>query len=189
MCVYWISIGPSRFKVNSLLNFGGNCIYRNENQSINYKNICSKYAKKLIKSVMTDLPLLFIAHAIFFEVAIYTHYRQNIEITPLAINLPFLEKNSDLELFVNMIFQSIMGTYSAIGCFGLEIGECIMNNAIIAIPDVIRFNLSELDDECEANGMNLKSILQLRNTFRQIQDYQRYVVYREKLFKFMDFSM
>lgn len=169
MCAYWISVGPPRFKVNSLLNFGGNCIYRNENQSIKYKNICSKLARKLTTSIFIDLLLIFVAHVIFFDVAIYTHHRQ----TPFAINLPFLEKNSDLELCVNMIFQTIMATYAAIGCFGLEIGEGLVNNTIVAIPDVIRYNLSELNDECEANGMNTKSIHRLRNTFRQIQDYQR----------------
>lgn len=126
---------------------------------------------------------MFVAHVIFFDVAIYAHSNNNTPITPLAINLPFLEKNSDFELLINMIFQLIMGIYAAIGCFGLEIGECLMNNTIIAIPDVIQYNLSELNDEYEANGMNLKSILQLRNTFRQIQDYQRYGLVSIKIFK------
>ena len=174
MCVYWISIGSSRFKVNSLLNFGGSFIYQNENQSIKYRLICMKHAKKLIKSIVTDLPLMFTAHAIIFDVAIYAHYSQHIPINPFAINLPFFEKNSNVELFINMVFQSIMGAYAAIGCFGVEIGECLMNNTIIAIPDVIGFNLFNINDELKTNGMNFKSILQLRNTFRQIQDYQQY---------------
>lgn len=172
---YWILIGPTRFKFNSLVNFGGNYIYRNENQSIKLQIICAKYVKKLTKNIMTALPLIIITHAMILEVAIYAHYWQNIPITPLAINLPFLEKDSNSELLVNMTFQLTMGIYAVIGCLSLETADCLMNNAIIAIPDVIRVNLSEFNDEFETNGLNLKSILQLRNTFCQIKDYERYV--------------
>lgn len=175
MCAYRIVVGPSRFKFNSLLNFGGNYIYRNENQSIKFQMICEKYAKRLTKSILMGVPSMVMCNWIILVVAMYTHFRHNISITPLAINLPFFEKDSDVELLVNMIFQLTMGLYAVIGCLGLEIGECLLNNTIIAIPHVIRFNLSEFSDEFEANGMNLKSILQLRNTFHQIQDYQRYV--------------
>lgn len=176
MCGYWTVIGPSRFKFNSLVNFGGNYIYQNENQSMKFRQICAKHAKKLTKSVMTGLPLMFLTHVMILVVAAYAHYWQNISITPLAINLPFFDpKDSNCELVVNMIFQLTMGIHAIIGCLGLEIGECLFNNTIIAIPDVIQLNLSQFNDEYEANGMNLKSILQLRNTFCQIQDYQQYV--------------
>lgn len=173
MCAYWIVVGPTRFKFNSLLNFGGKYIYQNENQSIKFQIICSKYANKLTKSIMTGVPLMLITHAIILVVAMYEHYWQNVSITPLSINLPFFEKDSDLELFFNMLFQLTMGIYAVLGSLGLEVGECLMNNTIITIPHVIRFNLSEFYDEYEANGMNLKSVAQLRNTFHQIQDYKR----------------
>lgn len=155
------------------MNFGGNYIYRNETQSTKFQNICAKCAKKLTKSILIGLPLMFITHAMILAVAAYAHYWQHIAITPLAIDLPFLEKDTNLELIVNMIFQLIMGFYAVMGCLSLEIGECLMNNTIVAMPDVIRFNLNEFNDEYETKGMNLTSILQLRNIFCQIQDFQR----------------
>lgn len=179
ICGYWIVIGPSRFKFNSLLNFGGNYIYQNENQSIKFQQICAKHAKKLTESATTGLPIMLLTHVMILVVAAYAYYWQKILITPLALNLPFFQKDSKLEVVVNMVFQLTMGLHAVIGCLGLEIGECLFNNTIIAIPDVIQFNLSRINDECEANGMNLESILQLRNTFHQIQDYQRYVVLHE----------
>lgn len=175
ICGYWLVVGPSRFKFNSLLNFGGNYIYRNENQSITFQNICAKHVKKLITSTMAGLPLMLLTHVMILAISAYARCRQNTASTPLGINLPFFQKDSNLELVVNMIFQLTMGIHAVIGCLGLEIGECLFNNTIKAIPDVIRFNLAQLNDEYEANGMNLKSIFQLRNTFQLIQDYQRYV--------------
>lgn len=158
------------------MNFGGNYIYRNENRSAKFQQICDKHAKQLTKSVMTGLPLMYLTHAMILVAVAYAYYWQNINITPLAINLPlFSQKDSNVELVVNMIFQLTMGVHAVIGCLGLEIGECLFNNTIRVIPDVIQLNLSQFNDEYEANGMNLKSILQLRNTFHQIQDYQRYV--------------
>lgn len=126
MCGYWIVIGPLRFKFNSLLNFGGNYIYLNENQSQKFKQICAKHAKQLTKSVMTGLPLMSLTHVMILAVAAYAYYWQNISITPLAINLPFFQKDSNVELIVNMIFQLIMGVHAVIGCLGLEVKKIII---------------------------------------------------------------
>lgn len=138
-----------------------------------YKIICVKHIDKLIKSIMADVPIMFVAQSIVFNEPLYAHSSDDSPTTPFAVNLPFFVKNSTPEYAVNMILQSIWGVYAVVGLSSVEIGECLMHNTISAIPDVIRYSLIEFHDEFKVNGMTLKSIARLRNAFLQIQDYKR----------------
>lgn len=158
--------------MHSTLNFGGNLIYRNDKKSIKYKIICVKHIDKLIKSVIADVPIMFAAQSIVFNEPLYAHSNDT-PLTPFAVNLPFFMKDSSSEYAVNMIIQSIWGAYAVMGLSSVEIGECLMNNTISAIPDVIRCSLIEFHDEFKVNGMTSNSVARLRNTFLQIQDYKR----------------
>lgn len=135
--------------------------------------ICVKHVNKLVRSVIVDLPVMFLAQSIVFNEPLYAHHVQHSPITPFAINLPFFMKNSSAEYVVNMMIQSIWGVYAVVGLSSVEVGECLINNTIAAIPDVIRCSLIDFHDESKANAMNRKSVGQLRNTFLQIQDYKR----------------
>lgn len=135
--------------------------------------ICVKHINKLVDSIIADLPIMSLAQSIVFNEPLYSHHVQHLPITPFAINLPFFVKESSAEYAVNMIIQLVWGAYAVIGLSSVEIGECIINNAIAAIPDVIRCSLSEFQDEFKANGMTSKSVTRLRNTCLQIQDYKR----------------
>lgn len=174
MCAYWVTVGPPRFKVNSTLNFGGKFIYHNaDKKSMKYEKICVKHINKLVESVIADLPVMFLAQSIVFNEPVYVHHVQHLPITPFAVNLPFFVKESSAEYAVNMIIQTIWGAYAMIGLSSVEVGECLINNTIAAIPDVIKCSLIEFCDEFKSNGINIKSIARLRNTFLQIQDYKR----------------
>lgn len=134
--------------------------------------ICVKHVNKLIKSVIADVPLMFLAQSIVFNEPLYAHHVHQSSITPFAINLPFFVKDSKAEYAISMIIQTIWGSYAVIGLSSVEVGECLINNTVAAIPDVIRYSLIEFRDEFKTNGMNVKSIDRLRSTFLQIDVYK-----------------
>lgn len=134
---------------------------------------CVKHVNKLVKSVVFDLPLMFLAQSIVFNEPLYMHHVQHSSITPFAINLPFFTKNSSAEYVFSMLIQSVWGAYAAVGLSSVEVGECLIINTVAAIPDVVRCSLIEFHDEFKDNAMNVKAVDQLRNTFLQIQDYKR----------------
>lgn len=171
--MYWKSIGPQRFKLNRVGYFGGDCIYKAESESQQYNIICVKYMGRLTRNVWIVSSLALISHVIIVVGPVYAYFYQNIRVTPLATNLPFFEKDSDLEFTVNMILQSIMAFYAMAGCIAIEMGICLINNAISATPDVIRFNLVEFEREFNTNGISLEATARLRNVFIQIQDFIR----------------
>lgn len=175
MFVYWEAVGPHRFKFNAIAKFCGNYFYKTENETLNYERLRVKHVEKLLKIVIVVLFLMLVAYGIVFLVPIYESYHQHsYSITPLAINLPFFEKDSHHEFVVNMMLQLTMASYSLCGNFVIEVASCTINNAIILVPDLIQFNLMEIQDEWEANGITSKSMAQLRNTIVQLQDYHRF---------------
>lgn len=174
--MYWKIIGPCRFKIHNLIIFGGRHIYNNCSNSIKYKVLCVKHINKLIKTVVISLILVLIAHAMILIGPLYAYFFQNLHITPFATNLPFFENDSDLEFTVNMILQSIMGAYELLGSISMNIAICLINNVVVAVPDLIRLNLDEFYEDFKDTGINPKSIARFRNTFLQIRDYKKYDV-------------
>lgn len=174
--MYWKAVGPHRFKFRYLGGFGGTYIYSNHHNSIFYKILCVKHIHKLCKNMCTVLTLMLMAHAIITVGPIYSFFFQHILITPMATNLPFFEKDSELEFVVNILIQAIMSIYLIAGTIVIEIGTCFINNVITATPDVIRFHLMEFEHEFKNYGMCIKSIARLRNVFIQVQDFDRLVI-------------
>lgn len=174
MLIYWEAIGPHRFKYHAISTFCGNYFYKSDTESMRYKHLRAKHIEKLLQIVFVILSLMILAYGIAFIIPIEESFRLHNHMTPLAINLPFFEKDSFKEYITNMILQLTMAAYSLFGTIAVEIGTCTINSAIILVPDIIRFNLLEFKDEWKAKGITSNSIAQLRNTFVQLQDYNKY---------------
>lgn len=173
MLIYWEAIGPHRFKYNAISTFCGTYFYKSATDSMRYKSLRTKHIEKLLQIVFVILSLMIIAYGIAFIIPIYESILEHNRMTPLAINLPFFEKDSYKEYVTNMCIQLTMAAYSLFGTIAVEIGTCTINNAITLVPDLIRFNLLELQDEWHTNGVTTKLMAQLRNTLVQLQDYHR----------------
>lgn len=152
--------------------FAGKCIYK-DTSSKKYEVICAKHVDDFLRMVIIIFSLIWIAHTLAVFGPFYAYFFQNIRITPLATNLPFFEKDSNLEFTIGMMLQGVMAFYSMAGNLSIEMGSCAIINTIRMIPDLIRFNLLEFDEELNANGLCLKSSARLRNVFVQIQDFNR----------------
>lgn len=168
--MYWKAVGPHRFKQNNVVLFGGKYIYNNGIESKKYQFICEKLIDKLLKNMWMIISLIVLSHAIIVVGPLYAYLFENIRITPFGTNLPFFEKDSNAEITVNMILQTILTFYALIGCIAIEIGLCLVNNTIDAIPEILRFNLTEFSEDLKAKGKRFESIARLRNVFIQIQE-------------------
>lgn len=172
--MYWESVGPRRFKLHTLGCFSSTYFYRSTNNATNYQILLNKHIHLFIRSLWISLPVIHLAHAIIFFIPLGIFLLQHIPITPLALHLPFFEKDSETEFIVNMIVQTVLVTYAYVGSMAIEISSCFINHAITVIPDLIQYNLDEFHAEFAfASQMNVKSILLLRNSFQQIQDFNR----------------
>lgn len=172
--MYWESVGPRRFKLHTLGGFSGVYFYRSINNATSYQILRNKHIHQFIRSLLISLPVIHLAHSIIFLIPVGVFLFQHIPITPLALHLPFFEKDSETEFIVNMIVQTILVLYAYIGSMIIEVSSCFINHAITLIPDLIQYNLDEFHVEFTcAHRMNVKSILLLRNTFQQIQDFNR----------------
>lgn len=177
MLVYWKLVGPDRFKFRALAFFCGTFFYKAGNKSMQHRNLCVEHIEQFVKIVVLVMTLMILAYAIVFAVPMYDSHHQHNRMTPLATNLPFFEKDSLTEYYVNWTIQLIMATYSLGGTFVIEIAACAINHAILLVPDLMQFNLFEFQNEWNSNGVNTKSLTQLRNSFIQLQDYNRFDVH------------
>lgn len=173
--MYWNAVGPRRLNFNKIMTFASKYLYTNES-STKYQEVCEKHVNAFYKTVAAIYVQLSLAHILAVMGPFYAFFFQSIRITPLATNLPFFEKASELEFAINMTLQGAMAFYSMAGNLALEMGSSAINNTISMIPDVIRFDLTEFQHEFKSNGLSLASIMQLRNVYMKIQDFNRYII-------------
>lgn len=177
MLVYFQAIGPNRFKFHALISFCGKHFYKTSADSVRYKHLRRQHIDELPKLIFLILSLMTFAYSIVSGIPLYENLHGNIHVTPLGINLPFFEKDSPKEYSINIILQVIMCFYSLIGSFMIDVAACCINHAILLVPDLIRFNLLEFQDELKANGITAKARAQLRNTLVQLQDYNQFSIF------------
>lgn len=173
--MYWKTVGPHRFKLNNLLNFGGKFIYLDNKNLTKYNQICEKNLRKMVKLVITVVAMIVISHALAIIGPIHAFISQNNRVTLMGTELPFFEKDSDLGFMINLCQQTIIGIYAILGNICVEMGPCIINNVVAIIPDLIQLNLNDLSNELETNGMCLSSKIRLRNVLIQVQDFDGYI--------------
>lgn len=173
MLMYFESIGSRRFKYHAIINFCATYFYKTDTKSSRYKSLRAKHIDNLLEVVVSVFVLLLLGYGILLMGPIFESIYHHTRSTPLATNLPFFEKNSHREFIVNMVLQSILIFVSTCGNFASQMAACMVNHAIMVVPDLIQFNLLEFQDELIANGMNAMSRARLLNTFIQQQDYNR----------------
>lgn len=171
--MYWKAIGPHRFKLNNLINFGGKYIYSDGEQSMEYIAVCDRSTRKLINNVSIVVALIIISHLLFVAGPFYAYFSQDIRITPMATELPFLEKGSTHSFFMNLLQQFIVAMFTLSGNIAIEIMHAQINDTITITPQLIHLDLRQLENELHRSGMCLKVKARLRNVLIKVQDFDR----------------
>ena len=169
--MYWKTVGSHRFKLNNIITFSGKYIYTDDNASVQRNLVNNKHVDHLLKSFGIICTSLLMSYQTIIIGPVYAYYHDDLRINALGTHLPFFELNSDADFNVNMMIDGIIGVYTMLGGYAMELMAALVNNTISAMPDLIDLNLTEFFDEFKANGLNPKSIAKFRNTFLQIQDF------------------
>lgn len=169
--VYWKTIGPNRFKLNNVLNFGGRYIYTDDMQPSKYKTLCDKMVEQLLQSTFTIAAMIIIPHLLVGLVPFYLATFQNIRVSVMGIELPFFEPSSGIGYNENLSVQSAFGIVSIGVLLAIGIMVTLMFNNVIAIPELIHLELNNLENELNLNGMTLNAIIRLRNVLMKVQNF------------------
>lgn len=171
MVLYWKAIGPNRYKVNSLINFGGRYIYLDDENSSKYSLVQKENVKRLERTSVILLVLITSAYFLYGLVPLYAFCFQNIRATPIATRLPYFDPQSNVGFAMNLLQQGIMVTYGMVGNFCIQTGVVLLINAIMAVPELLRVDLNELAKEVQLHGMSSRARNQLRHILMKIQDF------------------
>lgn len=169
------TLGPRRYQINNLLNFAGKYYYVDDDHTTKYNVVRKHLVDRLIRNTIIVIPLIFVAFAMFGITAVYMLLIERVRITFLGIELPFFERDSDIGFIVNTCMQTMIAALGMAACTAVEIGACLVNNAIYSVPPLMRVEIDELDSEIHLYGMTLLAKAHLRNIFMKVQDYEMYL--------------
>lgn len=168
------TLGPSKYKINSLLNFGGRYIYSDNNQTPRLRVVQEKMINKLIQHVVIVMLMILSAFGMVVTIVAYSILFEGARVTLLGTELPFVDKDSDTGFWTNIFVQCLTGLVAVIACLAIEVGAVLIINALEAIPDLVHVDLKDLETELNLKGFTLEAKARLRNVFMKVQDYEKY---------------
>lgn len=116
--------------------------------------------------------MLLLGFGMFVANVFYLIIFEGARVTIMGTELPFVDKDSDIGFWINILFQVLIGIVGVIACILVEIGAALVVKTVEAIPHLIRVDLEELATDLALNGSTLAAKARLRNVFMKIQDYQ-----------------
>lgn len=134
-----------------------------------------KMINKLIGNIVITMSMILVAYIIGGTYLVYMIIVKGSRVTFLAMELPFVDSNSEFGFWLNISIQSVYAFVGIVGCWTIEISAAIISNSALAIPHLIRVDSEELDRELDLNGVTLAARARLRNVFMKIQDYEKYI--------------
>lgn len=171
--IYFKAIGKDCFKVNNVVNFGGKYIYKDDKKTSKYNTLCEKMVGALIKNVFATLTAITISYCTFGASPLYVIIFEGAHVTFLSTELPFVDINTNIGYAINMIEQFILTFGAVVSNTTIEIGACLVNNTVTAVPELFHFESDELETELRSNGMSLNAKLRVRNMLVLIQDFNQ----------------
>lgn len=171
LALYVKLIGPGRFMVNNVLNFGGRYVYVDDERPPDYNKLCDKLVGKLLKDIVTVVVLIVISYCVMGIWPLYCIYFKHQHVTILNTELPFMDFNSSAGYAVNLFMQLFISTVSFFSNVCIEFGACLTYNVVDAIPKVVHYEIQELETEMNLKGKDVNAKLRLRNILMILQDY------------------
>lgn len=166
-----IGSGNARYVFNNAVSFGGKYIYIGKTESPKYNTLCTNMIEKLVQDVALKTGSLIAAFVIFGSSPLYEIVVHHSRATFLCMELPFLDKDSDVVYALNLTIQICMAMVGMIGMVCIEIGACLTMNSGIAITEIIKLDADELETEINLNGMSSNVELRLRYIVMKVLDY------------------
>lgn len=167
------TLGPDKYKINRILNFGGRYIYMDDDQTPQLRLVREKMINRLLRHIVIVALMILSAFGMVVVIVSYLILFQGARVTLLGTELPFVDKDSEYGFWLNIVYQSLSGAVAVVACLAIEFGAALVVNALIAIPHLIHVDFQELETEMNLNGFTLAAKARLRNAFMKIQDYEK----------------
>lgn len=149
MCTHTIQ----RYRLHSLIDFGGRYIYRNHQDDIDYQRICSRHMDKSMKYFLTKMMMMTFGFTAAVIGPTYSFIFNGIRTTTLDAAVPFTEEKSLVEFSVNSMIQLSNATHGALIYLGMEATMKLFSNIITISPRLIEYKLRKLISDYAENRM------------------------------------
>lgn len=168
--IYWKCIGPDRFRLNSLTTLIGLIVQEDKQPSL-FNTLCENVIEMFLKLSIIGAFLVIISHTLFAAIPLYFIVFKQTRITPMCLEMPFLERDSEVGFLVNLCVQGVLGLVSMLALVAIEIPMCSVFTLLVAVPKFIRLEVKDMERDCYINGNNSSARVRLRNIVMKIQDF------------------
>lgn len=157
--------------MNRVINFGGKYIFTDDKAPSKYNTLCEKMIQKLVQNVVVTVILIILSYLLFGASSLYVIIFRHNRVTLIGTEIPFLPSDTDFGYAMNMIQQLILTWVSLTANITIEIGDCLTQNTVEVIPEIIHLESEELAKEMRLNGMSWRTKAQLRGILLRVQDF------------------
>lgn len=143
----------ARYKLQNLIDFGGQYIYRDSREKNEYNRICSTHMDKTMKEFIVKIVIIctsFAAAAIGPLNALFVH---GIYTTAIEARIPFTEPKSNVEFAGNFSLQMILSIHGFIAYIGLECLLSILENAVTITPRLVESDIMHTIQQYERKSI------------------------------------
>lgn len=169
--VYYRSVGPDRFKTNNIVTYTGKHFYKDDKEPSKYNEHCEEMVAALVKSIIIIVPAIIISYTAIGVGVFYALVFEGKRLSPLGIEVPFVDINTDGGYMVTLVLQSFVSVVAFLGTIGIEVGACLAYNTESFYPGLIHMESDELENELKSNGMSLRAEKRIRNIFMLLLDF------------------
>lgn len=163
-----------RFEAREIGLFGGRFIYNNNLAPTEYNKICSNILRQMYSRFFWILSLRLASVLVAIANPIYIFYNDGVFYTLTDVMIPFVEKNSNAEIYINVIYQMITAYFAGIGFILIENYSALVYSSYNVTTDISLSNMNDISKHLEKNDFKKTEIhMRLRRLFDQIQTTDR----------------
>lgn len=109
-----------RFKVQSLVDFGGLHIYKDSHDQNEYNQICSNQMDSTMNRYITNMGGMYAGYCFALMGPAHAFLFRGVRSTFMETRIPFTESKSNAEFAGNFILQTIIGSHGMIAYIGFQ---------------------------------------------------------------------
>lgn len=160
-----------RFKLQSLVDFGGRHIYHDSHEKTEINRICSDHMDSTMKSYLVKITIIAFSYAVSTIGPMSAFILHGIYTTALELRIPFTEPKGNAEFAVNFFIQSLLAIHGFISYAGIELVLSLLENAVTITPRLIVNDLVQTIQSYEKSLISKGQLhLQIGNIVNQSID-------------------
>lgn len=167
----YMMVGPMRFNMSAVINFGGKYIYQDNHMDTKYNRICSNQMDRTMKEFILKKIAIWCSFVCYNFYPTYVLFAYGTKTTTTELHWPFFEPKSNGEYLCNFGMQVTIGAHAILLYFVNEIYLSLMANVVTITPYLIECDFEETERLIKTNSMSkLKLYCRIRNITIQCLD-------------------